>query len=487
MKFKALLERTSPRYNIYCITNTVDGKRYIGVTREEIERRMQHHVYNSGIRNSPLYKAMREEGPEKFKINLVATAPSEKEMYKKEEEMVKKFNTVYPYGYNEQSGGVNYKMSDESTKKRVFKPNEVSRIVSRYKAGTPIIKMAKQYGVNDNTISRMIQRMTEGFEPNNQKLVYRGIRIENWNRIKEEGYLYPRKDIIHDEEEPAVWFTPNLGYAVYFSGGGDNGVVVAMPLNKMLSEHKCKRVLEGSFWDSVLVFDKISIHDLSWVKHATVNKKTYSYDESLGDTLYEELNTGNDVDEELLYHGSTIDKESSILATGLEPSVGEFIRDAYGNDVDVDDLSELVFAADYNHLHSVLTAIVFHIAKKLHKDFRKVTIQELKQYGLVVVLDKKYFRQRPDDEDDGNYPITAEPGDYYSHIGITPIKTVKGEELLRFFQHMKFINSNQKIVFETERSGVNDNTISRMIQRNEGLVVEDFTEPTGDSESYVNA
>lgn len=127
-------------------------------------------------------------------------------------------------------------------------------------------------------------------ESRNQKLVYRGITIESWAKEKSSGYLNPVFVQLYSHEEPAVWFTPNLSYAVHYSNSNseasDKGVVVAIELNKILLNYKHKRLLEGSYWDSILVFEKIPLSELTWVKQPVFSKNNhYSYNEKLGDRL----------------------------------------------------------------------------------------------------------------------------------------------------------------------------------------------------------
>ena len=56
---------------IYKITNTINGKMYIGKTELTIEKRFQQHCKDSQrdkMSNRPLYKAMRKYGVEFFSI-----------------------------------------------------------------------------------------------------------------------------------------------------------------------------------------------------------------------------------------------------------------------------------------------------------------------------------------------------------------------------------------------------------------------------------
>jgi group I intron endonuclease len=55
---------------IYCVTNSANGKRYIGLTRFTAEKRWREHVVNARARsNTLLYKAIRKYGEQGFVVN----------------------------------------------------------------------------------------------------------------------------------------------------------------------------------------------------------------------------------------------------------------------------------------------------------------------------------------------------------------------------------------------------------------------------------
>lgn len=60
-------------FNIYQITNTVNGKSYIGFTSKEIQERWSWHKYRSKQENhiSILYQAIRKYGCDSFQIQVL--------------------------------------------------------------------------------------------------------------------------------------------------------------------------------------------------------------------------------------------------------------------------------------------------------------------------------------------------------------------------------------------------------------------------------
>ena len=96
---------------IYKITNTINGKMYIGKTEQTIEKRFQQHCKDSqreGMDNRPLYKAMRKYGVEFFSIEEIEQTerPEERETYWIE------FYGTFKNGYNATLGGDGKKYID---------------------------------------------------------------------------------------------------------------------------------------------------------------------------------------------------------------------------------------------------------------------------------------------------------------------------------------------------------------------------------------
>lgn len=111
---------------IYCIENTINGKKYVGQTIETLDKRFKKHKShaNRGA-NTLLHKALRKYSPETFTISLLETCNSLEEMNLKEIEWISKLNTTNKnIGYNLTIGGrgsANGHIVTEKTKKNISK------------------------------------------------------------------------------------------------------------------------------------------------------------------------------------------------------------------------------------------------------------------------------------------------------------------------------------------------------------------------------
>ena len=95
------------KFEVYCITNLITNRKYIGITTQGIEERFRKHkVEASNGSDRYLCKAMRKYGFNSFEIELIDNSASNyEELLKKEIFYINKFNTFIPNGYNMTIGG----------------------------------------------------------------------------------------------------------------------------------------------------------------------------------------------------------------------------------------------------------------------------------------------------------------------------------------------------------------------------------------------
>lgn len=92
-------------FQVYVITNKINGKKYIGCTERELRLRWNKHIYkmNEGSQCA-LHKAIRKYGKDNFEINLLEVYKSKLDMLVGEIKYIEMYNTYYN-GYNETLGG----------------------------------------------------------------------------------------------------------------------------------------------------------------------------------------------------------------------------------------------------------------------------------------------------------------------------------------------------------------------------------------------
>ena len=128
---------------IYKITNTINGKMYIGKTELTIEKRFQQHCKDSQrdkMSNRPLYKAMRKYGVEFFSIEEIeeTDSPEEREIYWIE------FYGTFKNGYNATMGGDGKKYIDYDL------------VVATYQELKNATKTAEKLGISQDSVIKIL-------------------------------------------------------------------------------------------------------------------------------------------------------------------------------------------------------------------------------------------------------------------------------------------------------------------------------------------
>ena len=125
---------------IYLITNTINGKVYVGQTRRTLHRRWSEHKRDMWKFDVPLYRSMRKYGIENFTIRMLECIgrDSEFELVEAlnmfEQNAIKKHNSMIDFGigYNLTTGGdvclmSEYARDKMSKAKMGFSPSKSTR------------------------------------------------------------------------------------------------------------------------------------------------------------------------------------------------------------------------------------------------------------------------------------------------------------------------------------------------------------------------
>ena len=117
---------------IYCITNLINGRKYIGqTTRDDIKYRWKEHRRPS--RTSLVKRAIDKYGLDSFRIEVVKKCNDIDDLNKSETEFIALSGTLAPEGYNLDTGGGNRVVSEvtKETMRKKWESNELRKQIAR--------------------------------------------------------------------------------------------------------------------------------------------------------------------------------------------------------------------------------------------------------------------------------------------------------------------------------------------------------------------
>lgn len=93
-------------YKLYKITNMINNKSYIGITKLKIEERFKKHLRDSQCPLYPLHCAMQKYGTTNFKIELLEESDNKQYISNKEQPTIEIYEShISKNGYNVATGG----------------------------------------------------------------------------------------------------------------------------------------------------------------------------------------------------------------------------------------------------------------------------------------------------------------------------------------------------------------------------------------------
>ncbi len=120
---------------IYLITNTVNGKQYVGQTRQSVRERFRWHMAAYERTTTPLARAVRKYGPESFTVTVLEKCSTIEQLGDAEARWIHELGTLAPNGYNVRPGGFHAPLALETRRKigeagkgRVFSPERNAKI-----------------------------------------------------------------------------------------------------------------------------------------------------------------------------------------------------------------------------------------------------------------------------------------------------------------------------------------------------------------------
>ena len=107
-------------FSIYKITNLINNKIYIGITKRNPKIRFNEHFSN---KNELLYKAKEKYGKDNFLLEIIESNVSEDMIDEKERYYIQLYKSLVPDGYNLSQGGISNKSISEQGKQKLKKCN----------------------------------------------------------------------------------------------------------------------------------------------------------------------------------------------------------------------------------------------------------------------------------------------------------------------------------------------------------------------------
>lgn len=90
--------------NVYMITNKVNGKKYIGITKREVTKRWWAHISRSKISDAKFMRAIQKHGRKSFDVKTLVVCPDWEYACDMEQKLIALYDT-FNTGYNATLGG----------------------------------------------------------------------------------------------------------------------------------------------------------------------------------------------------------------------------------------------------------------------------------------------------------------------------------------------------------------------------------------------
>lgn len=136
---------------IYKITNTINGKSYIGQTIQNVKERFYQHCAtkcSQAILNMVIHKAINKYGKSNFTIEVIEEVESTN-LNDRERYWIRYYDS-YNNGYNSTEGG------QDGIK--LFKNLDTESIVREYKSGKSLREIGRLFNVDKQTIKDLLVR-----------------------------------------------------------------------------------------------------------------------------------------------------------------------------------------------------------------------------------------------------------------------------------------------------------------------------------------
>ena len=171
---------------IYKITNTINGKSYIGQTIQNVKERFYQHCAtkcSKAVSNMAIHRAIKKYGKSNFTVEVIEEIDSAN-LNDSERYWIKYYNS-YNNGYNSTKGG------QDGIK--LFKNLDTESIVREYKSGKSLREIGRLFNVDKQTIKDLLVRNNINLRTTK---TYRLSQKDREDIIKDLSLGLSRKEII---------------------------------------------------------------------------------------------------------------------------------------------------------------------------------------------------------------------------------------------------------------------------------------------------
>lgn len=130
------------KYTVYVRTNKINGKQYVGQTKNFNKREKAWNSYKELYANPKISEDRNKYGLENFETIILAETNNREDAWKLEKKYIAEFNTKFPNGYNLSDGGkgpVGTVHSEEARRKmslaKIGKPSKKRKEIVQVKDG----------------------------------------------------------------------------------------------------------------------------------------------------------------------------------------------------------------------------------------------------------------------------------------------------------------------------------------------------------------
>lgn len=199
-------------YFIYEIRNTINGKRYIGCSKNISTRFIKHksRLKNNNHKNIYLQNAYNKYGEDNFEYNILFKLNSETEMYKKEKELISENDGLYNLAEGGLGGDTFTNRSEESkaiTRERLSKASKISNEKNKSLHSDNTTKLWQ----ND----KYREKVLKGVRENAKKPEYREKLSEGVKKVLEDPKMREKWSEAKKGKNNGRW----KGYLVICKGG----------------------------------------------------------------------------------------------------------------------------------------------------------------------------------------------------------------------------------------------------------------------------